>query len=83
MFNKIKVLKNRKPVVITDPNTMQSVVDVVETFKMLDAKFPDAEGFAIEVWLYPICFSRKEWREITKHIESHNLNMITLILFTK
>lgn len=83
MFNKIKVLKNRKPVFSTDPATLHSVFDVVELFKILDAKFPEEEGFTIEVWLYPIRFSRQEWRSIMKHIEAYNINAIRVILSFK
>ena len=83
MFNTIKVLKNRKPLCTTGPNNLQSVFDVAETFKILDAKFPEEEGFTIEVWLYPMRFPRHEWRLIMKHIEARNITSITLILFSK
>jgi len=83
MFYTIKVFKKRQLLFATDPDTLQRVFDVVEAFKELDKRFPESEGFTIEVCTYPFYFSRSSWQRMLKHIERMDIDTIRLILASK
>lgn len=83
MFFKIKVFKNKHLLFATDPDTMRGIRDVAEAFKLLDAKFPESEGYTIDVCMYPLTFPRHSWQRLLKHAEQGDLNSITFMLLCR
>lgn len=64
MYSKISVYFNGKLFFATRPKSITSIGDLIKVFNVLNRKFPDEEGYTIEVQYSILIFTRENWQAL-------------------
>jgi hypothetical protein len=65
MQYKIEIYLKNKLFFATDPDTIQTLDDLLTVFNTFNIKFPEEEGYTLDVSLAVLTFSRAAWMQLT------------------
>jgi hypothetical protein len=65
MHYKIVIYFKNKLFFATNPDTIKTIDDLIGVFNVLNQKFPEQEGYTLDVCLSVLTFSRTAWLGLT------------------
>lgn len=65
MSYKIEIHFNGKLFFATLPDSIKTLNDLIKVFNILSRKFPDEEGYTLEVCVSIFTFTRQAWKVLT------------------
>jgi hypothetical protein len=64
----------------TDPDTTKCIADLISLFNVLNRKFPDSEGYSLDVCVSVLTFTRRSWQRLIDSENPNDLKTITIIV---